>query len=298
MKNKRILLTVLLVIILTIYIILICKLDKKNNITLIQLSPQSSTQMMGYIIKTKNDQIIVVDGGTSADKENFEKYINEFGGRVDYWFLTHAHMDHASVLVDIINDGKIEIGTIYASLNEKAWYEQNEPQRQEFSFKLLDTLNNEGIKEKVKSPKINDNFKIDGINVEILGIRNPEIIENAGNEQSMVIKFDTGKTTILFLGDTGVNSSKKLLDIQKEKLKSDIVQMAHHGQAGATKELYEVINPKVCLWPTPEWLWKNDSGVGENTGPWKTLETRKWIEELGITKNYIAKDGDIILKIK
>ena len=74
--------------------------------------------------------------------------------------------------------------------------------------------------------------------------------------------------------------------------------MSHHGQSGATKELYKEISPKICLWPSPDWLWNNDSGAGENSGPWKTLETRKWMEELGVTKNYIEKDGDITIKIK
>ena len=112
---------------------------------------------------------------------------------------------------------------------------------------------------------------IDNIEIEILGIKNPEITENSGNEQSMVIKFDTGKTTLLILGDTGIQSSEKLLNTQKDKLKSDIVQMAHHGQAGATKELYEEVKPTTCLWPTPEWLWNNDSGNGENTRPLENL---------------------------
>ncbi len=33
-------------------------------------------------------------------------------------------------------------------------------------------------------------------------------------------------------------------------------------------------------------------------GPWKTFETRDWMKELNVNKNYIAKDGDYIIKIK
>lgn len=33
-------------------------------------------------------------------------------------------------------------------------------------------------------------------------------------------------------------------------------------------------------------------------GPWKTFETREWINKLNVKKNYIAKDGDITIKIK
>ena len=113
----------------------------------------------------------------------------------------------------------------------------------------------------------------------------------------MVIRFDTHKSSMIILGDTGVKSSEKLLNNQKEKLDCDVVQMAHHGQNGATKELYQAISPKICMWPTPEWLWNNDPGTGYNTGIWKTIETRSWMEELNVKNNYIEKDGDITIEI-
>ena len=98
----------------------------------------------------------------------------------------------------------------------------------------------------------------------------------------MVIQFDTGKTKILILGDTGTKSSEKLLNNQKDKLKSDILQVAHHGQDGATEELYKQIDPDICLWPTPTWIWNNDNGEGKNTGPWTTFETRNWMEKIQV----------------
>ena len=225
-------------------------------------------------------------------------YIRKNNNKVDYWFLTHNHNDHVAAFTEIAKNDDVQIDNIYVSLNEKEWYEENEKSRAEFSSYLIDILNEEKIKTKVKEPTLNEKIQIDGIKVEILGIRNPEITENSGNEQSMVIKFDTGKTKLLILGDTGIKSSEKLLKNQKNKLKSDIVQMSHHGQAGATKELYEAVKPTICLWPTQEWAWNNDNGNGENSGPWKTLETRNWMEELGVKQNYIEKDGDIKIKIK
>ena len=254
--------------------------------------------MMGYIIKTKNDKMIVIDGGLGEDAKNLLKYIQNHDNKVDYWFLTHNHNDHAGAFVEIMKSDDVQVDNIYVSLNEKEWYQVNEPTRAEFSEALIDTLNEEKIKDKVKSPELNEIINIDDINVEILGIRNPEFTENPGNEQSMVIKFDTGKTKLLILGDTGEKSSEKLLLNQKDKLKSDIVQMAHHGQAGATEELYKAVNPTICLWPTPEWLWNNDNGNGYGSGNWKTLEVRKWIDNIGVRENYVEKDGDIILKIK
>lgn len=287
----------IIAIITMIILIYIIKNNRERN-KLIQLSAQGTRQMMGYVLKTQKDELIVIDGGTLEDTENLIEQINKNGGKVSAWFLTHAHDDHIGAFTKIINETDIQIDKIYKSFNDYSWYEENEPARIEFTKYLLDTLQNEKIKNHVEEVELNQIIKIDNITIEILGIKNPEIVENPGNEQSLVLKFNTGKTTLLILGDTGIKSSKKLLEIQKDKLKSDIVQMAHHGQNGATEELYKEISPTICLWPTPEWLWNNDSGTGYNSGPWKTLETKKWMENLGVVKNYVAKDGDLIIYIK
>lgn len=293
MKHKTKIALLLLIIIILIIIILCYN---KTSVTLTQLSPQGSRQMMGYILKTNTGKLILIDGGTIEDTENLIKQINQNGGKVHCWFLTHAHDDHVGAFTEIVNNTDIQIEKIYVSVNELSWYEQNEPSRVEFTRKFLETLALQ--KHKVIEPTLNEKIIIDNLQIEILGIKNPEIIENAGNEQSMVFTINTRRNKMLFLGDTGEISSKKLLENQKENLKSDIVQMAHHGQQGATKELYEEVKPKICLWPTPKWLWDNDAGEGFNTGNWKTLETREWMEELKIKKHYIAKDGDITIKIK
>ena len=114
----------------------------------------------------------------------------------------------------------------------------------------------------------------------------------------MVIKMNLPKSSILFLGDTGEESGEKLLNTQKDKLKSDIVQVAHHGQGGAKESLYKEINPRICLWPTPEWLWNNDSGEGKGSGPWTTVETRQWMKNLGVKIHVIEKDGDTTIKVE
>ena len=60
----------------------------------------------------------------------------------------------------------------------------------------------------------------------------------------MVFKLKVNNKSILFLGDTGEESSDKLVKEYGKKLKSDIVQVAHHGQQGATEELYKMKKAK------------------------------------------------------
>ena len=295
-KKTKMLVIVLVFIVMTIMVA--TKNFKKNNNTLLQLAPQGKKQMMGYLFKTNNEKLIVIDGGTIDDTQQLIHEINKNGNKVEAWFLTHAHDDHAEAFTQIVKNTNIEIENIYVSVNDFEWYEKNEPERLEFTKSFLEILNSDNIKNKVTEPNLNQKIVIDNIQIEILGIKNPEFTENAGNEQSMVFTIDTGKTKLLILGDIGEKSSEKLLKNQKEKLKSDIVQMSHHGQQGATKELYEAVNPKICLWPTPEWLWNNDIGTGKNSGSWRTLKTRSWMQQLNVKEHYVAKDGNITIKIR
>lgn len=294
MQKSRKIAIPIIIIVVALYIIHLAKIN--NYIYITQFGPTTSRQMMGYGIKTKNE-IIVIDGGTTEDAEQLEKYITENGSKVKVWFITHPHSDHVGAFEVISQNENIEIETIILSLNEKQWYIDNDPSRQEEIVKFIDLIEDEKIKSKIIEPQVNQQMQIDNITAKILGVKNPEITQNASNNSSMVIQIKINNKKILFLGDTGEESSKKLIESQGEKLKSDIVQIAHHGQRGATEELYKIVKPKKCLWPTTEWLWNNDSNGKEDSGPWKTKETRKWIKDLQVKDNYIAKDGTIVIKI-
>ena len=108
MENKKIprILLALVLLIITVFVsqIYIKLVFGKNQTatTLTQLSAQGSRQMMGYIIKTNNNKIIVIDGGTVEDTQNLINHINNLEGKVDYWFITHAHDDHAGAFTEIV----------------------------------------------------------------------------------------------------------------------------------------------------------------------------------------------------
>lgn len=295
--SKIIQITIILLIILGIGTVII-KQVITPNVRLIQLQDNSSRQMMGYIMKTSTGKVIVIDGGLNEDEPNLVKHIQELGNKVDVWFITHPHEDHASAIIKVIEETDIPIEKIYYTMNEIEWYKEYEPKRAEEAERFYNALQNERVKGKTEEVTLNQIINIDFIKCEILGVKNPEITNNGFNNSSMVIKMNLPKSSILFLGDTGEESGEKLLNTQKDKLKSDIVQVAHHGQGGAKESLYKEINPRICLWPTPEWLWNNDSGEGKGSGPWTTVETRQWMENLGVKIHVIEKDGDTTIKVE
>ena len=248
----------------------------------------------GYIIRSRNGELIIVDGGLDIDYELVLEYINKYGnGIVDHWYVTHPHGDHIGALVEVINkDNDVIIENLYYSFNDLEWYRENDKRGFESEEKMIKALSSEKIKNIVPCRK-NQRIEMDNISCEIIRIANPEITNSDnGNESSMVFKMtatDVNKS-IIFLGDAFYYASKELME-EPEKLKADAVQMAHHGQNGVSKDVYEAIDPEICFFNCPEWLYNNDNGNGYNSGKWKTVEVRSWLDELG-AKSYKAFEGN------
>ena len=143
-----------------------------------------------------------------------------------------------------------------------------------------------------------DTYQVGEAKFDILYTTDPLITENASNNASAVIRMTLGGQTVMFLGDLGVEAGEKLLKMHdKDTLKSDFVEMAHHGQNGVEKDVYEAIAPRACLWCTPKWLWENDAGKGYNTHFWKTIIVRSWMDELNVKHHFVNKDGDHLIPL-
>ena len=251
--------------------------------------------MMGYGILThKEGKLIIVDGGNRGDASQLRKFIELHGNRVSAWFITHPHPDHVDALTAILEEPNPPvIDFIYTSLPDQAWfvkYESNPPKHLESFTAFRRALDKSGLKN--IDIAIGDRIWIDGVLFKILGIKNPKITSSAINNSSMVFKVSGINKSIIFLGDLELEGGVKLLkNTPLRSLQADYVQMAHHGANGVGLPVYQAIKPKACLWPTPIWLWENNSGNGPGSGPFDTLTTRKWMNEMGIQDHYVSAFG-------
>lgn len=267
-----------------------------NGGSLSLLANYDKRQMLSMVLQDKNGTLVVIDGGWDIDAAHLSDVIRSKGGHVSGWFITHPHSDHVGALVQILNnpDNKITIDNVYYSLADQSWYEKVESSRAGLVNDLraaLATL----PKEKLHTVSKGQEIQLGEIKAKVLN--DPYLLDASSvNNSSVVYKFLLNKVSILALGDLGPEGGQLLLSETSQKdLKSDIVQMAHHGQYGVNRDVYEVIKPQIALWPCPLWLWNNDNGGGIGTGDWKTLETRQWMTELGVKLNYCIKDGDQII---
>lgn len=244
-----------------------------------QMTAPSASQMMGYVLVTNGGKVLVIDGGTKEDAPELRRILSLFGNRVDAWFLTHPHRDHHGAFVAISQKpGFLRVRQVYRSTLPDPFAE-NEPFHND-----IDTINRciESTPFPVTELSLGDHFEWDEVQCDILGVANLDITVNAVNNSSCVLRIADPKFSMIFLGDLGVEGGRRLLAQYGDLLTSDAVQMAHHGQNGVSREVYERIAPRYAFWPTPNWLWTNTpTGQAAGSGPWKTLEVRNWMKELG-----------------
>lgn len=275
-----------------------CKVVERNKnnpltgrFTLWQLPSQTTSQMNSYVLLTGSGKVVVIDGGMTGDAPYLKGFLAALGNQVQVWFVSHPHADHVGALTALLeNSDKLNIGTIYGSLPAEDWVEANEPGTLPTLQKFNLTLGKfDGLYAELNEGQI---IRIDGIRFEILGVKNPEITGNAVNNSSVVMRVSDSHKSILFTGDLGIEGGRKLLNSPYGNvLRADYIQMAHHGQNGVDEAFYKAVQPKYCLWPTPLWLWDNNSGQGKGSGPWDTLRVREWMKRLNVKKHYISGYG-------
>lgn len=260
------------------------------------LESTGGSQMNSFIIQTASGALIVIDGGYDCDASNLINRLQQISGldipKVDAWFLSHCHQDHINAFLKIMRNQKdaLEVKQIFCNFPSLQFVERNENWEAhtlaEF-YRLLPVF-----ADRIVIVSAGDRYEIGGAVFDILYSPDPAFTHNAVNNSSIIMRMTLGEKTTLFTGDAGVEAGQKLLAQMGDALKSDICQMAHHGQNGVERDFYAVVSPKACLWCTPKWLWENDNGKGYNTHEWKTIEVQGWMEELGVKEHYIMKDGE------
>lgn len=259
------------------------------------LGSTTGAQNLSIVIKSPHGKLIVIDGGWEADATKLSELILQQGGKVDAWLITHPHEDHVGALCAILNDTgrKIKIDKIYCSLATPDWYRQVSPTGAGIADQLLSAFTKLPVGTVTNNIGRGTEINIDDVNIRVLNNRGVYTY-NGVNNSSLVYKIRVSGQQILILGDLAYDGGKDLIrTCTAAELKSDIVQMAHHGQQGVDQDAYALIAPTTCLWPTPAWLWNNDNGGGIGSGPWGTLTTRAWMDALGVKDNRSLKDGDV-----
>ena len=287
-------------------------------VALYQLAPERDSLLQSYVIKTENGKLIVIDGGIDGAGKDRAPYMptalrsvlglgqDEYF-EVEAWFLSHAHKDHMYELSKMLSEYSAEsnykINNIYFDFPEFG-SEEYPGQNGDMEISKIreninkygevigaganyyDTLNGAVINTEAVAKGLT--LEIDGVRIEVLQTWDSADGTSNLNDTSIVLRMTIGEQKVLFLNDLGAIGGRRLLATYGDALKSDIVQMAHHGQGGVNKDVYEAIDAQVHLWPTPLWVWKNENGT------YQIDEVRKWV----FGKNFLeASEYDIVASL-
>ena len=84
-------------------------------------------------------------------------------------------------------------------------------------------------------------------------------IAGDANNNSLITRITHGGQRIMFLGDVEEEGSRIVeKSVAASELKSDIVQLAHHGWEGGTRDLYDMIEAPTALWTNCFYSWQHD----------------------------------------
>ncbi|MEY8339171.1 MBL fold metallo-hydrolase [Lachnospiraceae bacterium 62-35] len=264
------------------------------------LAGADDRQMLSAVIQTKEGSLIVVDGGNPADADHLTEVLSSKGGHVKAWLITHPHADHIGALNTILarEESRIMIDKVYYSFAPISHYEKDSTEAdisliRNFIYNLESKLPEEKRDGKITK---GTEIQVDEVLITVLN-RAFQMPTDTINNSSVCYMINVNGVYIDFLGDMGQEGGEKLIKSwDTTQLKCDILQMAHHGQNGVNEQVYQVFRPKICLWPTPQWLWDNDCGYGPGTGKFRTETTKEWMARLGVRKHYCTKDGDQIIE--
>ncbi|MEE1066621.1 MAG: MBL fold metallo-hydrolase [Acutalibacteraceae bacterium] len=267
--------------------------NTKNVNAIHMLKSVTDTIGDSFIITTDDGKVIVFDGGMTSETDYFLEYLRQATGNrkphIDAWFLSHPHDDHCEVFLNVIENygDALTFDKVYVNFAPIDFYSDTDEEADRILHDYARLRPLFEAKEQILSE--GDIFNIGTAKFTVLYSFDSAF--TGCNDSSLVFRMELGGKSVMFTGDSGVKSGQKILKNwgNSDMLKSDICKMAHHGQGGCDRDFYEAVSPEICLWPTPSWVWDN------RNGNLQTLEVRAWMDELGVQKNYVAKDGSQLI---
>ena len=251
---------------------------------------------MGLIFTLADGSYLIYDGGYNAnDAVKLYNYLTANNQRadgklvIDGWFITHGHDDHYGApaqFMTLYND-KVTVNGFY--YNPVINAEERDP---------LVTLGNELVKnfEGSRLYTVHTGMKLyfQNMQVEILYTHEdhqPNELTTL-NDASVVSRVNvSGGKSVLVTGDiqdmATYKPSEMLVNVYGDSLKSDILQVPHHGDSGGTEALYQAIRPSHAVYCTSNTKFeKLKTGHNSQYAPNAAL-----LEIVGV--NYTVADGEV-----
>ncbi len=260
-----------------------------------------------FIFRTKSGKLVVMDGGHPEEREYLLATLRTLSPdpariRVEAWLFTHLHVDHYGALRDILRDesliGQLEIGAFYHHLLPGEYYANECREKQAGAPEVVSDLTSLPCRfgATVQSVEDGDVIAVDELRFHTL--HTPKLADGAEmntNDTSVVWRLDVeGGRSVLFLADAEFVCSRHLL-AQPNALRADIVQVGHHGCGNVSARVYAATGATRYLWPVGHKFRYSDRGDGLGTHNTGVIQTRAYLDALGVPPEaHIYDDHGIV----
>ena len=189
------------------------------------------------ILRSPDNHYVMVDGGgylgidSTQGEYTIIPYLKHKGIRkLDIIFMTHFDADHAIGVLDILKERRV--GLLVLPYN----FERNE-----IAAKIIGKAENANVP--IVLAGKGDYFELGEVKLNLLNPE-PEDKPISRNENSLVIKVDYRKFSLLMTGDLEEDGERRIINYGS-LLKSDVLKFAHHGSNSSSTEAFlEQVSPK------------------------------------------------------
>ena len=214
---------------------------------------------MSYAVILADGSYLIIDGGYRRDAARLYRFLADHNQRTDgkiviaAWLMTHSHGDHngafrefAAQYADKVTLQRFIMDPTKAELLHRG--KGYSPYLPELVFEDLTHFG----KVDIVRPHTGQRLYFCDTVLEIYYTAQDHLPRALPylNDASIAFKLHIGEQTVLFMADCEKTTSELICDMHGTALKSDVVQVNHHGYSGGTVELYELISPAWSLWTT------------------------------------------------
>ena len=274
--------------------------ETNKKVTITMLSQGEETDCgLGLILHLPNGKFIIFDGGFSLYDQLYNKLLelSPKGSTITIaaWFISHPHNDHQDAVTYFIkkHGTSVDVENIFYNYTTadvyKAASEESNSGLQSYTDGLENMIKvNFGRTTNVIKPHTGQIYNFGSVSAEILYTVEDVLPSKLDyiNTSSLIVRFKIKDQTILALADATHTVSTILQNTYGSYLKSDMVQLAHHGTYPGHASLYTKINAPVLFWPT-------------NTANAKAQYSNSAVKEaLAKAKDvYLSKNVDVTLDL-
>ena len=253
---------------------------------------------MSYVMRVADGSFVVIDGGYNTEVEADNLYEHLKANTTDEtpvisaWIITHPHGDHFGALQAFTPKykDKVTVKAFYYNFaaegyGEGAWENTIGSLMKEYKGAAIYRKLHTGMTFWAADAK----FDVLFTHEDIYPVKGAVV-----NDTSVVLRMSYGGKTVMFLGDIMEKASRVIeKNIPEAELKADFVQYAHHGYEGATKELYDMIEAPIVLWPVTIYGWQRP----DPSNLFERLIAQTGSKLQDMPNKYIVNDAEYVKKI-